>query len=161
VITLKKALPVNYKLRDATEEDRPWLDQLRRGVYFDLMVDTFGHFEEERHQRHCEECWNQGNIQIVCVERESIGMLQVAEGASTIELCEIQILPDHQGNGIGSALLRDVIDRSRSTGKNLVLSVALKNMKARSLYERLGFGVTGRSDTHIHMQYMPQSRGSG
>lgn len=144
---------MNYELRDASEEDRSWLDQLRRAVYFDLMVETFGRFEEDRHQRHCEACWDQGNIQVVWVQQEPIGMLQVIECASTIELGEIQIGPEHQGKGIGSALLRDVIDRSRSAGKSLSLSVALKNLKARKLYERLGFSVSGRSNTHFHMRY--------
>lgn len=146
---------MSYKLREATEEDRSWLDQLRRAVYFDLVVETFGRFEEGRHRRHCEDCWNQGNIQIVWVEQEPVGMIQVIEGGSTIELCEIQIVPERQGNEIGSAILHDLIDRSLRDGKRLVLSVALKNRKARSLYERLGFGVTGRSDTHFQMQHQP------
>jgi ribosomal protein S18 acetylase RimI-like enzyme len=148
---------MTYQLRAATEKDQSWLDDLRRVVYFDLMVDTFGQFEEDRHQRHCEDCWDQGNIQIVQVERVSAGMLQVIEGNSSIELCEIQIDPAQQGRGIGTTLLLDLISQADKARKDLVLSVALKNLRARQLYERLGFVVTRCGDTHHHMQYSADS----
>ncbi len=54
---------MRYELQIATEGDKPWLDDLRRAVYKELVLSTFGRFEEERYQRHCEECLEQGNDQ--------------------------------------------------------------------------------------------------
>jgi GNAT superfamily N-acetyltransferase len=58
----------------------------------------------------------------------------------------------HRGQGIGSALLAELIDRARTLGiRGISLSVADRN-GARRLYERAGFEVVGRnggSDTML------------
>ncbi len=145
---------MRYELQIATEDDKSWLDDLRRAVYKEIVVSTFGRFEEERHQRHCEECWERGNINIVRIDGTSVGMIQLAEGADSIELCEIQLHPNHQGKQLGQTLVRDVIHRSIASDKKLVLSTGLKNVRAKAFYERLGFRVTGQSDTHFHMRFV-------
>ncbi|MFF1572017.1 GNAT family N-acetyltransferase [Leifsonia sp. NPDC058292] len=51
----------------------------------------------------------------------------------------------HRGEGIGEALLAELIDRARSRGiPGISLSVADGN-RARRLYDRAGFEVVGRS----------------
>lgn len=145
---------MRYELQPATEGDKPWLDALRREAYAELVVSTFGRFEEERHQRHCRECWERGNISIVTMDGTRVGMIQLVEGTESIELREIQVHPDHQGKQLGQALIRDIIGRSMACGKSLVLSTGLKNLRAKTLYERLGFTVTGQSDTHFHMRFV-------
>jgi hypothetical protein len=47
---------MQYELRPATEADRAWLDDLRREVYYDLILSNFGEFDEERHRRHSRGC---------------------------------------------------------------------------------------------------------
>ena len=143
---------MSHQRRAATEADRTWLEDLRRAAYFDLMVETFGSFEEDRHRRHCDECWHQGHIDIVLVDGSPVGMLQLFDDGARIEVGEIQIDPAHQGGGLGSRLLTEVIEHAEASGRELVLSVALKNLRAKALYERLGFRTTGRNDSHHHMQ---------
>lgn len=50
-------------------------------------------------------------------------------------------------------MLLDVISSTRARGRDVRLSVGLKNEKAITLYERLGFLSVGRSDTHLHMKH--------
>lgn len=145
---------MRYELQIANEGDKPWLDDLRRVVYKDLMIATFGTFDEERHQRHCKECWEQRNINIVKIGAASAGMIQLAENVDSIELCEIQLHPNYQGKHLGQTLLQEVIARSIASGKKLVLSAGLKNVRAKAFYERLGFRVTGQNDTHYHMRFV-------
>ncbi|MEM0915365.1 MAG: GNAT family N-acetyltransferase [Planctomycetota bacterium] len=145
---------MRYELQPATEEDKPWLDDLRRVVYAELVVATFGAFTEERHQRHCRTCWERGHIDIVSVDGARVGMIQVLEDADSIDLRKIQVHPDHQGKQLGQTLIRDVIRHATASGKPLVLSTGLKNLRAKSLYERLGFTVTRESDTHFHMRFV-------
>ena len=122
---------------------------------------TFGDWDEERHKRHCDECWQQGGVFLVIVGGSRVGMIQLFERKDAIEIGEIQIHPSHQNQRIGTQLLEDVMAKAHQHGKSVVLSVALKNERAYRLYERLGFHCTGRNDTHHHMQRLPSSSGGG
>jgi ribosomal protein S18 acetylase RimI-like enzyme len=50
-------------------------------------------------------------------------------------------LPEHQGRGIGTALLREFINSAHEKGVSATLEVLKANEPARRLYERLGFTV--------------------
>ncbi len=51
----------------------------------------------------------------------------------------IELLPSHQGRGIGGRLIRTILDEARSQGKTLGLNVLDVNRCAYALYRRLGF----------------------
>jgi ribosomal protein S18 acetylase RimI-like enzyme len=53
------------------------------------------------------------------------------------ELAELHVLPDHQGNGLGRALLTDVL--SRTDASHAVLSTPDVESPARMLYRSHGF----------------------
>ena len=139
---------MDYQLVAATEDDRQWLEQLRRSVYRDLFFATWGDWDEGRHLRHCSECWDQGNIFCVEVDGVRVGMIQLFDGPDAIEVGEIQISPSYQGRGIGSMLLRDTVSEAQANRKKVLLSTGLKNYRASSLYRRLGFDHTGQTETH-------------
>jgi ribosomal protein S18 acetylase RimI-like enzyme len=135
---------MNYVLVPASEEDKEWLDRLRRDVYQDLFQTTFGGWDEARHARHFMECWERGGIFIDKVDGRSVGMIPLIHYSGTVEIAEIQIDITHQNKRIGTRLARAHSDR-----KAITLRVGLKNMRARRLYLRLGFVMTVQDDTHI------------
>jgi ribosomal protein S18 acetylase RimI-like enzyme len=146
---------MRYTLKPATAADQPWLESLRRSVYQDLFLATWGRWDEARHLRHCAECWERGNIYTVELDRERVGMIQLHEYADRLEVGEIQIQPSHQGRGIGTRLLRDVQARAHAQRKTVALSTGLKNVRAVRLYERLGFQHVFQSETHFHSHSEP------
>ncbi|MDD9901090.1 MAG: GNAT family N-acetyltransferase [Alphaproteobacteria bacterium] len=145
---------MQYNLRNATPEDKPWLESLRRQVYAYLFEKTWGGWDEERHQRHFSACWESGHIQIIEAGSRPVGMLQVFESDENIEIGEIQIVPDAQGQGLGKTVLNDIIEKARNSSKELTLATGLKNDGAVKLYKALGFEETERSETHVHMCYL-------
>jgi GNAT superfamily N-acetyltransferase len=147
-----------YALRSAEEADRSWLIDLRRDVYRELYLATFGVLDEHRNQRHSDECWERGPIWIIQLDGQDVGMVQLAETKSAICLEEIQIGPAHQRKGLGAAILKDILDKAASSARTVTLYTGLKNHGARRLYERLGFQMIGRSETHTHMEFVPRSR---
>lgn len=151
---------MRYRLNPATPADQPWLESLRRSVYQDLFLATWGHWDESRHLRHCAECWERGNIYTVELNSERVGMIQLHEYADRLEVGEIQIQPSHQGRGIGSRVLRDVQKRAHAQRKTVSLSTGLKNVRAVRLYERLGFRHVSQSETHYFMHSEPAAQGS-
>ena len=75
----------------------------------------------------------------------------VTERDDYVSLNEIQLLPDFQGQGIGSTLLTIELDKTRCKKKPMRLQV-LKQNRARWLYERFGFRVYGQTDSHYLME---------
>jgi len=144
---------MNYTLKNAVEKDKAWLDSLRRDCYKNLFDATWGQWDEERHTRHFVACWDKGNIQIVEREDLPVGMLQVVDIDGGVEICEIQISPEHQGKGLGSVLIGDITSQASDNREKVGLSTGLKNEGAFELYKRLGFKETRRTDSKIYMEY--------
>jgi GNAT superfamily N-acetyltransferase len=60
----------------------------------------------------------------------------VSDGVHMAYLCDVYVLGDHQGHGLGVELVREAVDNGPHA--NLRWTVATKD--AHSLYERFGFG---------------------
>jgi len=146
-----------YHLIPACVEDKTWLDQLRREVYQDLFQATFGGWDEIRHARQFDECWQRGGIFIIRSDGARVGMIQLFDRPDRVEIGEIQIQPSHQNRGIGTRILMDTIAHAHGERKKVSLSVGLKNVRAFRLYQRLGFRKVASNDTHNHLASDPQS----
>jgi ribosomal protein S18 acetylase RimI-like enzyme len=144
---------MKYRLIDASAADEAWLDGLRRRAYADLFTATWDGWDEARHLRHFSQSMRDGQIAIIELDGTRVGMIQLRVDGGTLEIREIQIDPRHQGQGIGTSVLQDVISRASGEGQDVRLSVGLKNERAIRLYERLGFVSVGKSKTHRHMSY--------
>ena len=67
-----------------------------------------------------------------------VGRFYVDRTAAEIRLIEITLLAQRRGAGLGSRLIRGLLDEAGQRGLPVRLSV-VSNNRARSLYERLGF----------------------
>lgn len=144
---------MNYRLIDASPADETWLDGLRRRAYEDLFNATWGGWDEARHLRQFSQSMKRGHISIIEVDGKRVGMVQLLEDSEAVEVAEIQIDPSDQSRGVGTSVLLDVISDACGRGRDVRLSVGLKNQRAIRLYERLGFSSVARSETHCHMRY--------
>jgi len=148
---------MHYQLIATTDADQPWLDGLRRAVYLDLFVATWGGWDEARHKRHLAACLESGHIFAIEVGGQRVGMIQLLEHPDELEVGEMQIEPAHQGQGIGTRVLLDTLARAKAEGRKVLLSTGLQNLRAVKLYERLGFQHVAQSDTHFHMELSQQA----
>lgn len=72
--------------------------------------------------------------------KKIVGTIGVMLSAGEWEVTKLAVLPEFQGNGIGSRLIQTVIDFSKKMGiKRLVLDSNHHLIKAIHLYERFGF----------------------
>lgn len=71
----------------------------------------------------------------------------------SLHIVELQLLPEMQGKGIGSAVVRHLIQHGAGLGLPVTLSVVPANPRAQRLYERLGFEVTGVEGPFVHMRH--------
>ena len=92
--------------------------------------------------------------QIIQADGADIGVLIVEEDADEIYLAEVQVLPHWQGRGIGSSVLRSLMERGAAAGKPVTLRVLHANPRARALYERFGFQPFKEIETHTYLRWV-------
>jgi ribosomal protein S18 acetylase RimI-like enzyme len=73
-----------------------------------------------------------------------IGGVDYAVNTGVGTLFQLSVHPDYQSQGIGTALIRALEKRTLDRGFIVTeLSVELDNIRARILYERLGYNIVG------------------
>lgn len=88
---------------------------------------------------------------VMCKDRR-VGRLWLAAGdQDEIRVLDIALLSRERGAGIGSVLLRRVLQK----GKPVRLSVTRTNLRAFELYRRLGFMVADQNEVFLEMVYVP------
>ena len=81
---------------------------------------------------------------------EKIGRLIVSRNAEEIRLVDISLLPQYRNRGVGTSLIKALF--MEAGARAVRLQVDKVNEQARRLYERIGFSVTGETQTHIQME---------
>jgi GNAT superfamily N-acetyltransferase len=72
----------------------------------------------------------------------------VTDGATFAWLCDVFVLDDHRGFGLGKALVAAAVDRCRRDG---LQRVVLATADAHGLYEQCGFHTLGNSDMWMEL----------
>ncbi|QJR15828.1 GNAT family N-acetyltransferase [Usitatibacter palustris] len=111
-----------------------------------LRLDPMTPLEYERYLAYAVEDYAQAHFRNG--DCDPVGLLWLAlmerEGRPFIYIYDIEIVEARRSQGLGSALLGLAEDYARGIGVSRVsLNVMGWNTRARSLYERHGFGVTG------------------
>jgi ribosomal protein S18 acetylase RimI-like enzyme len=77
----------------------------------------------------------------------TIGMLEVRDEGEHLYVSRLEVLPEAQGRGVGSAVMEWLIGK----GRTIRLRVFTNNVRARRFYERHGFIVDHESDDEHHL----------
>jgi ribosomal protein S18 acetylase RimI-like enzyme len=142
--------PVAYELRGATEADREFLWSLHALAMRGPVERTWG-WDEDFQKGYFEENFDPDERQIVVVDGRDAGVLQTERSEDSLFLANVEILPAFQGRGVGTGIVRDLLAEARARDLPVTLQVLKENPRARRLYERLGFVVTGETETRVHL----------
>ncbi len=144
-----------WTLRPATADDHDFVVELTRAAMGPYLEASFG-WDEAAQSAYLDERFDPSGGQIIDVEGVPVGELVVEERPDEILLTRLALLPDWQGRGIGSAIVRTLIERACERESALVLQVFKTNPRAARLYESLGFVRTGESTTDVFMRLEPK-----
>jgi ribosomal protein S18 acetylase RimI-like enzyme len=89
---------------------------------------------------------------VIEIDGERAGRLRVVRAPDHVELAGIQLLPAHQGHGIGTHLVEQILTEARNAGLPVRASVEKDNPRARALYERLGFAAVGETESDVVLE---------
>jgi GNAT superfamily N-acetyltransferase len=82
-----------------------------------------------------------------------IGWVIVDRGGPALRGIDIALVPDARRQGIGTLIIRDLQQQAAIENRPMFIEVLRGNVRARALYERLGFLATGESATHTAMEW--------
>ncbi len=148
---------VSYSLRTATADDLEFLFDVsvRAMEHVDRILNPGKDFDRDEKLKEYREKFVPEEIQIISYEGEDVGRLRVVRSDESIYIGGIQIPPEHQGKGIGTALFTDLIKESKRSGLPVTLEVHDVNKNALEFYIKLGFISVGHEGTKTLMEYLP------
>jgi ribosomal protein S18 acetylase RimI-like enzyme len=94
-------------------------------------------------------------FEIVMLDGVPAGRLVRAVAGGALHLVEVAVTPSLRGRGIGTALLRALMEEARSAALSVRLQVAADNPGAERLYRRLGFSIVRRDHAYLEMDWKP------
>jgi RimJ/RimL family protein N-acetyltransferase len=142
----------SWGLRVARSDDQEFLFQLNEATLREYVERVWG-WDEAEQTTIFEERFDPERWQIIQSGGHDIGVLVVEEQTAEIILASIEILPEWQGQGIGSSVVRSLMDRAVAARKPLSLRVLHVNERARVLYERVGFRPFKEIETHTYLRW--------
>jgi len=154
---------VAHRLRPAGAGDRDFLlqvyastreEELRLVDWSDEQKAAFVRQQFEAQDAYYRDNYDPVTFDVIEVDGASAGRLYVARWDDEIRIIDIALLPEYRGRGIGTELLRALLDEAAEAWKRLSIHVELNN-PARRLYDRLGFTPIEERGLYLLMEAAP------
>jgi GNAT superfamily N-acetyltransferase len=140
----------------AEESHREFSYQVKKAAEGDYITLLWGWDEKAQRDFHTSD-WQQKRPAIILYDSQPIGSIYILESENYIEIGQFFILPEYQNKGIGSHLLKRILDKAEQSGRITKIAYLINNPVA-SLYKRSGFEITEVHDVYCHMERKPQTR---
>ena len=144
-----------YALRPAQESDYEWLWELKRWTMRSYVEQTWGLWDDALQEEFFRENFSSETVQIISVDGHDAGLLNVERDKGEIFLANLQIHPSFQNRGLGSAVLRELLESASALKLSVRLQVLRVNVGAAKLYLRFGFISYNETSTHLLMRWQP------
>jgi ribosomal protein S18 acetylase RimI-like enzyme len=138
-------------LRECREEDRVFAWDVRRQALREYVAAIWG-WDEGTQREKFKQRFTPSGHQIIVVDGMDAGLLQVVDEGAHLVVGKIELLPEFQRKGVGTVLMNRILGEAQVRRIPVRLQVLRTNTPARRLYERLGFTVSGETETHFQME---------
>ena len=158
-----RALPEGVGLRPITDEDLPFLFRVYASTREEELAPVGWPPEQLeaflRQQFTAQHAWYQehyagASFDVVEVGGTPAGRLYVARWERELRLVDVSLLPEHRGNGLGTALVSAVLAEGAAAGKPVTIHVERLN-PAQRLYRRLGFELLEDKGMYLLLEWRP------
>ena len=146
----------DFSIRRGSSEDLELIVRVYRESMKSYFEAQLGYWDEEAARKRLLST-DPEDHEIIEVDGEAVGFSLVQTTDEEIHVYRLFLLPSHQGQGIGSAYMRDLCNRADNCRLPIVLRI-LKVNPAKRLYERFGFVTTDETKSHYNMSRQPVPR---
>ena len=140
----------SYSFRQATDADYDFLYKLHV-LALRPYVELLWGWEETWQQEYFKRKFNPLTRKIIQIEGWDAGVLVVQHHPQQIYIALIEVMPEFQGRGVGTAILTELCSQARACNKAVTLHVLKSNHPARRLYEKSGFVIASEEEHRIKM----------
>lgn len=154
-------MPPQLQLRPIKSSDRPFLFEVFASTRPEIQTAT--HLPEEQRKALMLQQFRDQDLRfnsnfphadygIIEYGNTEIGRLYINRTKDDVHIIDISILPDYRGQGLGTKLIRAIIEEARLTKRQVHLQVE-KSSSALPLYRRLGFAVIAEKPKYLEMTW--------
>jgi GNAT superfamily N-acetyltransferase len=151
---------MNLCLRDATPDDEAFLFEVYASTRMEELAATGWDDNQKRAFLKMqflvrERSYALVDNKIILLNERPVGRMMVDRGEEAILLRDIALLTEYRNAGIGSFLIRNLIEEAAAAGKPIRLHVVASSPAVR-LYERLGFANCSTEPVaYLEMKWVP------
>jgi len=152
-------------LRPVTDADQEFLvgvyastraDELAQVEWDDSQKDAFIRWQFGLQKQEYDARYPSARYDIILVDGTPAGRIWVGTDEQQIRLLDIALLTEFQNRGVGTQLLRQLMDDATRSNKALRHMVFMLNDNAYRFYERLGFKTIEDLGGYKHMEWRPE-----
>ncbi len=149
-------------LRPVTKEDEAFLlalydssraAELAQVEWAEGQKEVFVRWQFDLQRREYDARFPDASYEVIMVDEEPAGRIWIGTDEEQIRLLDIALLPPFQKRGVGTLLLRRLIDEAARAKKPLRHMVFVLNNDAHRFYERLGFVIIEDLGAYKHMEF--------
>lgn len=148
-------------LRPVQPEDDPFLLEVYASTRADEMA-LVPWNEEQRlafvssqfaaQQSYYAEKYPDAEHSIIVKNGKDVGRLYLARLPEELHIADITVVPAERNGGVGSFLLKELIEEARESEKTMTIYVEIYN-PSRRLFERLGFSTVEEQGMHLLLHW--------
>lgn len=143
-------------LRRATAADSAFAYEVKKAAFAPYVEQVWGRWDEEVQRELHQRRFSVHQTSIVEIGELDVGILVMAHEPDCLYVHQLFILPEYQSRGIGGACIARVIADADASRLPIKLRVLKANDRAIEFYRRLGFELSGESETHVTMERRSQ-----
>jgi GNAT superfamily N-acetyltransferase len=149
-------------LRPVTAEDDEFLlsvyagtraQELAQVPWSDEQKQEFVRWQFNLQRQDYEANYPHTQYDVILLDGQPAGRIWISRDDEQIHLLDIALLDEFQNRGVGTVLLRRLINEATGANKLLRHMVFILNTDARRFYERLGFLVVEEQGAYLHMEW--------
>lgn len=137
----------SIRLRKVTDDDIPFLRRLyfstrepemQMVTWTDAEKLAFLHMQFTAQKTHYDTYYADADFLVIERDGVAVGRLYIDRAPEDIRVVDIALMPEQRGSGIGTMLLKEVMEEAAASSRPVTIHVERYNPALR-LYERLGF----------------------
>ena len=149
-------MPPSFDIREASADDYEPLFNLHAALFKAQIEQIWGWDEVWQRENFAEE-WSCCRARVIESAGRPVGCVLTKQETDHLYLLSIGLIEGFQGKGIGGEIMKALQNEAFELSLPLRLSTFRINPRALAFYQRLGFKITGATETSDKLEWHPLS----